>query len=99
MKYNSEKNSVVFRFANTFIFYFLFFIFYFFVSLYKRSVMGIGPAVAIPVAIQKAGLQIGDIDLFEINEAFASQYVYCAEKLNIPFDKVNVNGGAIALGI
>ena len=60
--------------------------------------MGIGPAVAIPLAVEKAGLKVGDIDLFEINEAFGSQYVYCAEKLNIPLEKVNVNGGAIALG-
>eukprot|EP01091_Cochliopodium_minus_P012964 TRINITY_DN405_c0_g1_i1.p1 TRINITY_DN405_c0_g1~~TRINITY_DN405_c0_g1_i1.p1 ORF type:complete len:430 (+),score=145.72 TRINITY_DN405_c0_g1_i1:34-1290(+) len=62
------------------------------------SVMGIGPAVAIPLAVKKAGLKLEDIDLFEINEAFASQYVYSAQQLNIPFEKINVNGGAIALG-
>jgi len=62
------------------------------------SVMGIGPAVAIPEAVKKAGLKISDIDVFEINEAFASQAVYSAKKLGIPFEKVNPNGGAIALG-
>ncbi|KAG0461881.1 hypothetical protein HPP92_020357 [Vanilla planifolia] len=62
------------------------------------AVMGIGPAVAIPAAVKSAGLQIGDIDLFEINEAFASQYVYCCKKLELDPSKVNVNGGAIALG-
>lgn len=95
--------------------------------------MGIGPAVAIPAAVKAAGLQIEDIDLFEINEvtiqvslfiylfsslshssidvrsewrnihlldiqAFASQYVYCCKKLELNPQKVNVNGGAIALG-
>jgi len=60
--------------------------------------MGIGPALAIPSAVKKAGLKISDIDLFEINEAFASQYVYCLEKLELDINKVNVNGGAIALG-
>lgn len=62
------------------------------------DVMGIGPAVAIPVALERAGLTVDDIDVFEINEAFASQAVYCVEKLNIPLHKVNPNGGAIALG-
>ncbi|KAH9311833.1 hypothetical protein KI387_026868, partial [Taxus chinensis] len=62
------------------------------------AVMGIGPAVAIPAAVEAAGLQINDIDLFEINEAFASQYVYCCKKLGLDSEKVNVNGGAIALG-
>ncbi|KAG2548670.1 hypothetical protein PVAP13_9KG211500 [Panicum virgatum] len=62
------------------------------------AVMGIGPAVAIPAAVKAAGLQIDDIDLFEINEAFASQYVYCCKKLELDPTKVNVNGGAIALG-
>jgi acetyl-CoA acyltransferase 1 len=60
--------------------------------------MGIGPAVAIPAAVKAAGLQIDDVDLFEINEAFASQYVYCCKKLELDPTKVNVNGGAIALG-
>jgi len=62
------------------------------------SIMGIGPAVAIPKALAKVGLQIEDIDLFEINEAFASQSVYCVQKLGIHFKKVNPVGGAIALG-
>ncbi|XP_041040515.1 3-ketoacyl-CoA thiolase, peroxisomal [Carcharodon carcharias] len=62
------------------------------------DVMGIGPAYAIPAALEKAGLTINDIDVFEINEAFASQALYCVEKLGIPMEKVNPNGGAIALG-
>ncbi|XP_023553959.1 3-ketoacyl-CoA thiolase 2, peroxisomal-like [Cucurbita pepo subsp. pepo] len=62
------------------------------------AVMGIGPAVAIPAAVKSAGLTLQDIDLFEINEAFASQYVYCCKELKLDTQKVNVNGGAIALG-
>nr|GMD73127.1 3-ketoacyl-CoA thiolase 2, peroxisomal-like [Ipomoea batatas] len=62
------------------------------------AVMGIGPAVAIPAAVKSAGLDIDDVDLFEINEAFASQFVYCRKKLNLDPEKVNVNGGAIGLG-
>lgn len=62
------------------------------------AVMGIGPAVAIPAAVKSAGLELDDIDLFEINEAFASQYVYCCKKLGLNPEKVNANGGAIALG-
>ncbi|CAL8312810.1 unnamed protein product [Merluccius merluccius] len=62
------------------------------------DLMGIGPAYAIPAALEQAGLTVADIDVFEINEAFASQAVYCVEKLGIPMDKVNPNGGAIALG-
>lgn len=62
------------------------------------AVMGIGPAVAIPAVVKFAGLKLDDIDLFEINEAFASQYVYCQKVLNLDPAKVNVNGGAIALG-
>ncbi|CAA7390679.1 unnamed protein product [Spirodela intermedia] len=62
------------------------------------AVMGVGPAVAIPAAVKSAGLQLDDIDLFEINEAFASQFVYCAKKLELDPSKINVNGGAIALG-
>ncbi|URD93496.1 3-ketoacyl-coa thiolase 2 [Musa troglodytarum] len=62
------------------------------------AVMGVGPAVAIPAAVKSAGLQIEDIDLFEINEAFASQFVYCCKKLELDATKVNVNGGALALG-
>jgi len=62
------------------------------------EIMGIGPAVAIPKVLEKEGLSIKDIDIFEINEAFASQATYCIDKLGIPLEKVNVNGGAIALG-
>ena len=62
------------------------------------KVMGIGPAVAIPEALRKAGVGVRDVDLFELNEAFASQATYCAEKLGLDPERVNVNGGAIALG-
>ncbi|XP_036723574.1 3-ketoacyl-CoA thiolase, peroxisomal [Balaenoptera musculus] len=62
------------------------------------DIMGIGPAYAIPVALQKAGLTVEDVDIFEINEAFASQAVYCVEKLQLPPEKVNPLGGAVALG-
>ena len=62
------------------------------------EVMGIGPAFAIPRALEKAGLTIKDIDIFEINEAFASQAYFSVEKLGVDFAKVNPNGGAIALG-
>ena len=61
-------------------------------------VMGIGPAFAIPKVLSQAGLRTDDVDFFEINEAFASQAVYCIEKLGLPYEKVNVNGGAIAIG-
>lgn len=62
------------------------------------AVMGIGPAVAIPAAVKSAGLELDDIDLFEINEAFASQFVYCQKKLDLDPEKINVNGGAMAIG-
>ena len=62
------------------------------------KVMGIGPAVAIPEAARKAGIAVADVELFELNEAFASQATYCAEKLGLDHERVNVNGGAIALG-
>lgn len=62
------------------------------------EIMGIGPAVAIPSVLQKTGLTVDDIDVFEINEAFASQCLYSVNTLNIPKDKVNPNGGAIAIG-
>uniref|UniRef100_A0A8D2JSP0 Acetyl-CoA acyltransferase 1 n=1 Tax=Sciurus vulgaris TaxID=55149 RepID=A0A8D2JSP0_SCIVU len=62
------------------------------------DIMGIGPAYAIPAALEKAGLTVNDVDIFEINEAFASQAVYCVEKLGIPPEKVNPLGGAVALG-
>ncbi len=60
--------------------------------------MGVGPAVAIPAALEAAGLTLGDVDIFEINEAFAAQAAYCVRKLGIPADKLNPLGGAIALG-
>ena len=60
--------------------------------------MGIGPVFAIPKVLAKLGLKIDDIDLWELNEAFAVQVLYCADKLGIPMDKLNVNGGAIAVG-
>jgi len=62
------------------------------------AVMGIGPAFAIPKALGKAGISVGDVDVWEINEAFASQAVYCMEKLGIDPTKVNPKGGAIAIG-
>ena len=62
------------------------------------EIMGIGPSVAIPLLLKKTGLSINDIDLFEINEAFAGQAIYCIKKLKIPEKKVNVHGGAIAIG-
>jgi acetyl-CoA acyltransferase 1 len=61
-------------------------------------VMGIGPAVAIPKVLSQTGLTAGDVDFFEINEAFASQAVYSIEKLGLPYEKVNLHGGAIAIG-
>ncbi|MCO5584622.1 hypothetical protein L7F22_038553 [Adiantum nelumboides] len=62
------------------------------------AINGIGPVYAIPKAVKQAGLELEDISLFEINEAFASQYAYCCKELGLDFDKVNVNGGAMALG-
>jgi acetyl-CoA C-acetyltransferase len=60
--------------------------------------MGIGPVFAIPKLLARAGLKVDDIGLFEINEAFASQAIYCQQKLGIDPEKLNVNGGGIALG-
>ncbi|MBX3205278.1 MAG: thiolase family protein [Labilithrix sp.] len=62
------------------------------------AIMGIGPVPAITKLLAKAGMKIDQIDMFEINEAFASQAVYCARELGIPDDRLNVSGGAIALG-
>ncbi|MFG1948519.1 thiolase family protein [Nonomuraea sp. NPDC048826] len=62
------------------------------------TMMGIGPAAAIPLALKKAGLSVADIDLFEINEAFAAQIVQNVRVLDLDEDRVNVNGGGIALG-
>ena len=60
--------------------------------------MGIGPVPATKIALQKAGLKLADIDLVEVNEAFAAQYLAVEKALELDRDKVNVNGGAIALG-
>jgi acetyl-CoA C-acetyltransferase len=60
--------------------------------------MGIGPVFAVPKLLQRLGLTAADIDLWELNEAFAVQVLYCADKIGIPMDRLNVNGGAIAVG-
>ena len=60
--------------------------------------MGIGPVFAVPKVLKKLGLSVADIDLWELNEAFAVQVLYCADTLGIPMERLNVNGGAIALG-
>lgn len=60
--------------------------------------MGIGPVFAVPKLLKQAGLKVDDIGLWELNEAFAVQVLYCADKLGIPMDRLNVNGGAIAVG-
>jgi acetyl-CoA C-acetyltransferase len=60
--------------------------------------MGIGPVFAVPKVLGRLGLTVGDIDLWELNEAFAVQVLYCRDRLGIPADRLNVNGGAIALG-
>jgi acetyl-CoA C-acetyltransferase len=60
--------------------------------------MGIGPVFAIPKVLARLGLKVSDIDLWELNEAFAVQVIYCRDKLGLPADRLNVNGGAIAVG-
>ena len=60
--------------------------------------MGIGPVFAVPKVLKRLGLKVSDIDLWELNEAFAVQVLYCADTLGIPMDRLNVNGGAIAVG-
>jgi acetyl-CoA C-acetyltransferase len=60
--------------------------------------MGIGPVFAVPKVLQRLGLKPDDIDLWELNEAFAVQVLYCADRIGIPMDRLNVNGGAIAVG-
>jgi acetyl-CoA C-acetyltransferase len=60
--------------------------------------MGIGPVLAVPRLLERAGLEIGDIGLWELNEAFAVQTVYCRDRLGIPWDRFNVDGGAISVG-
>src|SRR6202043_3216609 len=60
--------------------------------------MGIGPVFAVPKLLNAHGLKMDDIDLWELNEAFAVQVLYCRDKLGIPNDKLNVNGGSISIG-
>jgi len=60
--------------------------------------MGIGPVFAVPKLLKKQGLRVEDIDLWELNEAFASQVVYCRDRLGIPMERLNVNGGSISIG-
>ncbi|HYD57011.1 MAG TPA: acetyl-CoA C-acyltransferase [Burkholderiales bacterium] len=60
--------------------------------------MGIGPVFAVPKLLQRTGKKVSDIDLWELNEAFAVQVIYCRDKLGIPSERLNVNGGAIAVG-
>src|SRR3989449_283692 len=60
--------------------------------------MGIGPVFAVPKLLEKHGLRVADIDVWELNEAFASQVVYCRDKLGLPMDRLNVNGGSISIG-
>lgn len=60
--------------------------------------MGIGPVFAVPKLLKQAGLTVDDIGLWELNEAFAVQVLYCADRLGIPMDRLNVNGGAITIG-
>jgi acetyl-CoA C-acetyltransferase len=60
--------------------------------------MGIGPVFAVPKALKRLGLKVEDIDLWELNEAFAVQVLYSADKIGIPYERLNVNGGAIAIG-
>ncbi len=64
----------------------------------EPTLMGIGPAPAIRIALDRAGIAINDVDLFDVNEAFAPQFLAVQKELELPDDKVNVNGGAIALG-
>src|SRR5437660_8109139 len=60
--------------------------------------MGIGPVFAVPRLLERTGMKVGDIGLWELNEAFAVQVIYCRDRLGIPDDKLNVDGGAIAVG-
>ena len=60
--------------------------------------MGIGPVFAVPRLLKRHGLKADDIDLWELNEAFASQMLYCMDRIGIPHDKLNVDGGAISIG-
>jgi acetyl-CoA C-acetyltransferase/acetyl-CoA acyltransferase len=60
--------------------------------------MGIGPVFAIPKLLARFGLSVDDIGLWELNEAFAVQVLYCADRLSIPMERLNVNGGSISIG-
>ena len=60
--------------------------------------MGIGPVYAIPKLLKRHGLKVSDIGLWELNEAFACQVIYCQKQLGIDLDKMNVNGGAVSIG-
>jgi len=60
--------------------------------------MGIGPVFAVPKLLQRTGLKMNDIDLWELNEAFAVQVVYCRDRLGLDPDKLNANGGSVAIG-
>lgn len=62
------------------------------------SIMGIGPVTAIQQALARGGISLGDVDRFEINEAFAAQFLACAKELGLDMDKTNLHGGAISLG-
>jgi acetyl-CoA C-acetyltransferase len=68
------------------------------VSALSPEIMGLGPVAATQQALERAGMNVGDLDLVEINEAFAAQVLPCLDDLNVPIDVTNVNGGAIALG-
>src|SRR5690606_4933504 len=68
------------------------------VSGVEPRIMGIGPVAAVPKALERAGLKLKDIELIELNEAFASQGVAVMRELGLDYDKVNVNGGAVSLG-
>jgi acetyl-CoA C-acetyltransferase len=60
--------------------------------------MGIGPVFAVPRLLERTGVKMQDVGLWELNEAFAVQVIYCRDRLGIPEDRLNVNGGAIAVG-
>jgi acetyl-CoA C-acetyltransferase len=60
--------------------------------------MGVGPVFAVPRLLQRHGLSVDDIDLWELNEAFAVQVVYCRDRLGMPMERLNVDGGSIAIG-
>jgi len=68
------------------------------VSGVEPAIMGIGPVPAVQKVLDKAGMEIGDLDLIELNEAFASQALYCIRELDLDLDVTNVNGSGISLG-